>query len=437
MDIQFIGLFYIFILYVLALFFFIDLKKAVFFYVLIVFLTPKLPQGLHWIYFNIILIFAVLKNKSLCKKTFIKPFFPFCFYYIGQACLIPFSLETPYLFQLGALLNTLTKSFLAYAIFSLYINDWNRVKKLLGCFYIVIIISILYTFVLTTLDGRNPYVELFLLDKYTNMLWWINDSSRSFGRIFSLFQYPVNYGFFIICSFFLCIYGYIYIKSFKLFFLFCLFSLIICSYICGVRTCLISLVFGICLFLFFNRGNIAHFYMYVLLLVVCFVVALLFNNRLYDYIISCFNFFDAGIYGSSLKMRIAQFFGSFEANKNFIFGNGFSWSDYYSKTFGVHPVLLGFESHIFTLICNNGFLGVVLWFLFIYMTFRFQNKLFLLGIDKFRILQSLFFCFQFYIICTGEYYFSVTWVIFYSVIIVSLYSFSNNFVSGNKVLIKT
>ena len=88
------------------------------------------------------------------------------------------------------------------------------------------------------------------------------------------------------------------------------------------------------------------------------------NDVLSDYIQSIFDLKGSNelANGSNFSMRTNQLLAAFrEMERNPIIGNGYSWHCYYLQTFGDHPELLAFESLVFTILCNSGILGVVVW----------------------------------------------------------------------------
>ena len=59
-----------------------------------------------------------------------------------------------------------------------------------------------------------------------------------------------------------------------------------------------------------------------------------------------------------------------EIRNNPLFGKGYSWTGYYEQNFGDHPVMLAFESLVYVILCNSGFVGVVIWTFFLIKLFR-------------------------------------------------------------------
>ena len=92
----------------------------------------------------------------------------------------------------------------------------------------------------------------------------------------------------------------------------------------------------------------------------------------YDYVSSIFVKSNSNVGGSSLDMRLDQLAGAFEEiDNNILLGKGYGWSRDYIIQNENHPILLGFESIIFVVLCNNGIVGVLLYGLFVYLYFHY------------------------------------------------------------------
>jgi O-antigen ligase len=72
-----------------------------------------------------------------------------------------------------------------------------------------------------------------------------------------------------------------------------------------------------------------------------------------------------GIKGSTTQLRLTQLAGAFDMIKEApLVGLGPGYIKYYSATFGVHPVMMGFESIVFSALVETGILGLILWGVF-------------------------------------------------------------------------
>lgn len=70
--------------------------------------------------------------------------------------------------------------------------------------------------------------------------------------------------------------------------------------------------------------------------------------------------------GSSTSMRQEQLTFSIKMIENYpLQGLGLNYPEYYNKTHGLHPKMLGFESIIFYVLISSGLIGVYIWFFFL------------------------------------------------------------------------
>ena len=139
-----------------------------------------------------------------------------------------------------------------------------------------------------------------------------------------------------------------------------------------------------------------------------------------DYVLSIVDSKSSKIGGSSLDMRINQFLACFDViSTNPLFGKGFEWHQYYVQLRGTHPKLLAFESLIFVVLCNYGFLGIILWIFFISKMIKY---LYSLGnIRNILNALSIFIFYLTYSCITGEYGYMQVFILFYILIIADIY----------------
>ena len=123
---------------------------------------------------------------------------------------------------------------------------------------------------------------------------------------------------------------------------------------------------------------------------------------------------------SNILLRFNQLISCFYVTDNLYFGNGYNWASYYLQTFGDHPLLFAFESKIFSVLCNSGLIGGVIWIMFLFCMYKYQTDLFKKGFDRYRILLCFFWAFQSYICFTGDYGYTYFWLLFYSFFIVNM-----------------
>jgi len=145
--------------------------------------------------------------------------------------------------------------------------------------------------------------------------------------------------------------------------------------------------------------------------------------------------------GSSLDMRYDQLLGSLNLiNDNKLFGLGYGWSSYYISNFGNHPTLMAFESILFTILCNSGFSGIIIWCMMIIIYHYYISKI--MRIKNFNLLSTLLIIYLIYGLLTGDYGYMKYFLLFYVIIIagqeknvIKNKSFtSQDYLSKNKVI---
>jgi O-antigen ligase len=121
------------------------------------------------------------------------------------------------------------------------------------------------------------------------------------------------------------------------------------------------------------------FYKIIALTLTVFFLSILLIPQLSDFqdlFTSVFSSDSKKIYGSSSTLRFEQFEGALnEISDSPLVGKGFGWTGYYSSIKGDHPVMLAFESLIIVILCNNGFIGLIIWFIFFILILKLNRKI--------------------------------------------------------------
>ena len=79
--------------------------------------------------------------------------------------------------------------------------------------------------------------------------------------------------------------------------------------------------------------------------------------------------------GSSFDMRLAQItYPYYEVKDNIIFGHGFGWGSLYVSSNGFHPIMYGFETILSSAVVDGGVMGLLLWGLVFYWSFKYSAK---------------------------------------------------------------
>ena len=107
-------------------------------------------------------------------------------------------------------------------------------------------------------------------------------------------------------------------------------------------------------------------------------------------------------------------------------GRGYAWSSTYLAAKTIHPKLLAFESLIYVILCNIGYLGLLIWIIFSIKYLKFIKPI--KNEPKKMALLTLFVVYISYSCITGEYNYMKYFMIFFVVI---LANFNNN-LSNNK-----
>lgn len=373
---------------------------------------------------NILRTIFFLKYRGKPELA-ISIFKPFIFYYGVFLLIIFFQNETPLGWQLNYWRQNLMQTILL-PIYVWHTMKWDAssINLFRKSLFLVIILSAIYGICLMPLHGFNPYImEIQVLkgEEYQLGYALAEGSGRMFGRISSCFTHPMAYGLFLGLSF---IFVFSYRKKISTtLFVFMIGMLSINVVACGVRSSLGALCVAMCFYLLFNGE--AKLFLRTILIVIVGLVIVLQIPELSDYVTSIIDFQQkhTAVGGSSFDMRLSQLEGCFsEITNSPLIGKGFGWHLYYIEKYGDHPILLAFESLIFVVLCDNGVLGLLIWFGFVsYIIYNSQQL-----VKKDR--ASLYALVLFYIIycCfTGEYNYLRLFLLVY-VISVADKIFENN-----------
>lgn len=385
-------------------------------------LLPEIPFTLlggglkknHLLIFVLFVFYVryVLKDRI---ELDISPF-KFCliYFFLSLLC-IPYKIDTSYSMQFYYLVYDVA------IILFFPIAIWNIISRenclvlfrnaLLSC----ICIACVYGLFLTLTNGLNPLVILFSsfggggLDEEA---WtqYFSDENRMFGRISSVFFHPMSYASFLGFS---ALYVY-YIRDTISKRLFVFLSIIILANIlvCGVRSVIGALLVTLFVYVVLKRNTALTIRIMIFLMLGILVISAI--PPLFDYVSSIFSKSD-DVGGSSIEMRLEQLAGAFdEISDNIFMGKGYGWSRDYIVQFKNHPILLGFESIIFVLLCNNGLIGLFLFGLFVFLYYK--NVLTNVAEDDRAFFLSLIVFYVSYETITGEFAFQ-HFILFYTVLL--------------------
>lgn len=371
--------------------------------------------GENFVY--LIILIGFLKNywKQRVNYDF-KIFKPFFFLFGFYLLMIPF--------QSGLPANEMINSFRVSAMsnFILPFVLWNaykftpEIKKVLERTLVISIIVICsYGLYLTKTGGLNPWLMAILPlgGSDFNLDYAFSDDGRVFGRISSVFNHPMTFGLFLDI---VLIYVLSIRDKLKWYISILIFSIVILNIVvCGVRSAIGSAAIGVSFYLIKARKiKLAFGALIVGWLLMSFIRTI---PGMGDYVnsITDINNKKSDVSGSSIEMRMEQLNGCFHEISNCPFtGKGYGWVAYYMKTKGDHPVILAFESLIYVVLCNNGYLGVLIWIIFVIGLFKMKwpNK-------ELRVfVPTLFITYIGYSCITGEYgYLRFTLIIYVMMLI--------------------
>ena len=124
----------------------------------------------------------------------------------------------------------------------------------------------------------------------------------------------------------------------------------------------------------------------------------IFNINLYT-LFESLNILNSDVGGSSLSMRQQQFNGLLSCvGSNVIFGNGIGWTEMFLEKYKIHPVLLGFESILFSGFCNGGLFAICV----IYPVYLWKWYHVKIPVKSFPMYKIILLSYYFFILATGN-----------------------------------
>ena len=405
----------------IILMFFVKLRTGICLYVAYMILVPymniNVGINLQWNMVNTLLFVAyAVSYKKKEKKSFdFKPFIPFLFLFVGQLLEMPFQNGVPMDFALNSFrLNLMTYLILPFVI-------WNSAEDAKLCVQLkkTVVVSICIAFgyglFLTTIAGQNPYQMLIMAanGEEWNEHYAAVGGGRLFGRISSVFGHPMTYGLFLGMS---LIYIYTIRDYFnKSIWIILLLGIIAAIFLCGIRSPIGAFFVTVLVFLLLNHK--VKLMLQVGMVGVLIYVIISAVPDLNSYVLSIFSDDKSEVAGSSMEMRINQLQGCFhEIRNNPLFGKGYGWTAYYEQNFGDHPVMLAFESLVYVVLCNSGFVGVFIWLVFLGLYIN-KTKRILKNKNIINLALALIVYYVAYSMITGEYGYMKFLVLFYTFIL--------------------
>lgn len=329
---------------------------------------------------------------------------------------VPFHNDVPSSWQIHRVqAELLCGVFYAFALANIVKNESYTIilRTMIG----VMIICCLYALFLTTMSGINPYVMFFELQEGKNINdGWLAADDRIFGRISSTFCHPMKWAFFLGLSLIFTCFLFVREKKSKNIYYFLIPLLLISAVFCGVRSVLAALFLSFCYFLI-RKGKVKLIF-YFLVSFVLFLLLVSLIPSVSDYLFSIVDFRNksGNVSGSDMDMRLNQLEGAFdEISTCYLFGHGNDWCTLYALKNGNHPILLGFESLFFMVLCENGLLGFIVWVLF-GISLLILPRFFMKKVDYIWAECLVVFYFAF-ALATGDYEYLRFFYIFYIMIL--------------------
>ena len=294
--------------------------------------------------------------------------------------------------------------------------DDSLKKQLRNTSIVCICIAFGYGLFLTTTGGINPYQ---IAISAANGVEWNKEYSavvegRLFGRISSVFAHPMNYGLFLGLSLVFLLSVKEHIKKYKMIIM--AVGIILAIFLSGIRSPIGALFATVLAYLLLMHK--IRLMVQVGLIGCIGYLIIMSIPEMANYVGSIFSDKGSNTEGSSLELRMTQLEGCiYEIRNNPLFGNGYGWTDYYKENFGDHPVILAFESLIYVVLCNSGYIGIGIW-VFFFVKLFFNTKKIISNSHIVVYVLTLFTYYLSYTVITGEYGYMKFAVLFYTLILV-------------------
>ena len=407
----------------IILMFFVKIRTGICLYVAYILLVPymniNLGINLQWNLVNILMLFALFVNTTgKSNRTYdFRPFVPFIILYIAQLLELPFQNRVPLNYSFNAFrLDLMMNLIPSFVIWNYSSVDDSLKKQLRNTSIVCICIAFGYGLFLTTTGGINPYQ---IAISAANGVEWNKEYSavvegRLFGRISSVFAHPMNYGLFLGLSLVFLLSVKEHIKKYKMIIM--AVGIILAIFLSGIRSPIGALFATVLAYLLLMHK--IRLMVQVGLIGCIGYLIIMSIPEMANYVGSIFSDKGSNTEGSSLELRMTQLEGCiYEIRNNPLFGNGYGWTDYYKENFGDHPVIIAFESLIYVVLCNSGYIGIGIWAFFFVKLF-FNTKKIISNSHIVVYVLTLFTYYLSYTVITGEYGYMKFAVLFYTLILV-------------------
>lgn len=290
---------------------------------------------------------------------------------------------------------------LPFAIWILCERDIILLGRLNNAMLFACSIILAYGIFLIFFSGFNPYVLYMSAisgKEISDTIMGTGEQVRLMNRISSVFFHPMSYGVYLVM---LVVYLCSLLRSKNTILVYVLIAAsVICIFMSGVRTSIIIFVLELTTFALLTHRVKYFFYLIPLGIVGFFIISQI--PALYGTIDSIFNS-NSDVGGSSIEMRLDQLDACFDEIRDcFIFGKGYNWSEYYMEKYTSHPRLLCFESKLFSVLCNWGLAGILI-FIISYLKLIKATSRIISEQEKRALVLSLIVAFVGFCMITGDY----------------------------------
>ena len=305
---------------------------------------------------------------------------------------------------------------LPFAMINLMKFDDKAYKLFKNVLTICIFIAVVYGIFLTSMPGVNPWLIILLPlngDQFNNSYALAESGGRVFGRISSVYSDTQAFGLVLTLAF-VYVYALINPKSKNNLYFILLGLIVIAVFVCGIRTPIVAVMFSVIYFLLLERKTKLFVYTLIAFGLIYFVII---NSPQLDvYFKSIYDKSSSSVGGSTTDLRLEQLNGCFNIIKgNELTGQGYGWTANYLMTKGGHPVVLAFESLLYVVLCNSGFIGIIIWIITIIMYYSYTTTYF--NKSSQNLIKTLIFAYLCFTLLTGDYGYMKNFLIFYVLII--------------------
>ena len=388
-----------------------------------------IPVPFRVVYFVLLVCFLIKYQKCIIKQLKHIILKPFLVLLILLLILTPFQMSMPWTSQFFLWIrDCLTICILPWIIWnqSLIQKD-TFLQKVKIAILVAAAISCIYALFLTRLVGINPYTFIVLgyFSNFSEDYLSVEYSGRLFGRIQSTFEHPMTWSLFLVFIFILL---FTFLQKEKKKGLYSIFLILVLLdiFFSGVRTGIVALAIGLGYYVFVERKF--KIFVYGIMAFSGVAIAMAMFSSFSNYILSIFDFSGdkSNMQGSSIQMRLDQLIGCLNEIKGVeLIGKGYSWTNYYMALKGAHPVILDFESLFFVVICNSGFIGLVIWTSFFIALFRINKRL-LTGTNV-HIMNTFLISYIVFTILTGDYGYLKIFATYYTFLLCYLLVSNNSY----------